>query len=111
MTDTRKRRILSLHLAGPADTPAVAPQEVTVKRFKTDDDETYKKRCASVAALGVRWLRHPAYTFQPIQSVHRDVWFPAHLLFWERVHVAAALDRAKNPACQRAASVRAALGD
>jgi hypothetical protein len=26
--DTRKRRILSLHLAGPADTPAVAPQEV-----------------------------------------------------------------------------------
>jgi hypothetical protein len=105
--DTRKRRAI-LHVASAADTPVAPPQ---VRRLEWEDEVTYAKRCASIAFLGVRWLRHPAYQFQPIQSVHRDVWFPAHLLLWERVHVAAALDRARNPAACRAASVRAALGD
>jgi hypothetical protein len=106
--DTRKRRVLSLHVAGPADTP-VAPQEV--RRLEWEDEVTYAKRCKSIALLGTRYLKHPAYVFQPLHSVHADIWLPAHRLWWERVHVAAALDRAKNPACQRAASVRAALGD
>jgi hypothetical protein len=104
--DTRKRK--TLHLATPADTLVAPPQ---VRRLEWEDDQTYAKRCASIAALGDKWVRHPAYQFQPIQSVHRDVWLPAHLLLWERVHVAAALDRARNPAARRAASVRAALGD
>jgi hypothetical protein len=109
MTDTRKRRILSLHLAGPADTPAVAPQEV--RRLEFESDKHYEKRCAMVAWLGPKWLRHSEYVFRPLNSTNPEIWKPAHALWWERVHVAAALDRAKNPAAIRAASVRAALGD
>jgi hypothetical protein len=97
-------KLRPLHVASEQD----APLEVT--RFKGESDLHFEKRCASIRALGPRWLNHPDYVFQPRHSINPEVWLPARLLFIERVRAAAAESRARNAAHARTVAVRNALG-
>jgi hypothetical protein len=97
-------RRATLHLARPADAP------IEIKRFEGESDKHYQDRCAAIRALGVRWLRHPEYRFQQLHSTNAVIWKAAHAQWWQQVHDAAARDRERNPAFQRAQAVRAAMG-
>jgi hypothetical protein len=87
-----------------------APQIHPVRRLPHESDWHFEQRSASIRHLGTNWVRHPAYVFRPIHSVNPEVWKPAHMLWWERVHAAAAADRARNPAHKRSLAMRTALG-
>jgi hypothetical protein len=93
-----------IRLEGSAAAPA------TVHQLEHESDWQFKKRTASIRALGPRWLRHPAYRFSPLHSVNPEVWQPAHRAFWETVHAVAAADRARNQAFIRAQRVVVAVG-
>lgn len=94
----------TLHLARESDAP------LPVLQLEHESDEHYAKRCGAIRALGVRWVRHPAYVFTSLHSTNPDLWQPAHRAMWQVVHERAAADRARNPAAQRTQAIRQLIG-
>ena len=58
---------------------------------------------AAIKRLGVKWLRHPAYRYDP------QTYGPARAAFLACIAKTAAADRARNPAYIRQAAVNKAL--
>ncbi len=86
-----------------------AKPQLEIKRYDGESDSHYERRCASIRALGERWLRHPAYVFQPRHSVHTNVWAAARQDFLAEISDRARADRLRNIAHQDAERARAAL--
>lgn len=101
MTASRNRR--TLHLARPEDA-------LEVRRLPHESEDHFAKRCASIRALGVLWVQHQSYVFDPRHSTNPEVWKSAHAAWWKQVHEAAAKARARNPAYLRSQSVIDAMG-
>lgn len=100
-----KRETLSLKLIRPeAATPPI-------RRLEHESDWHYATRCRSIRLLGDRWIKHPAYTFTPRHSNCPELWAQARAQFLAQISLAAADDRARNPAFKRAQRVRAVLGE
>lgn len=67
------------------------------------------KRADARAYLGARWVKHPAYQFDPRHSNNPDLYVSARQRFLQSVTSAARRDREANPAFIRAEHIRAAL--
>lgn len=91
----------------PVAQPAL--EQLHVRKLQWESDAHYLRRVVAIRALGVRWVRHPAYQFDARHSTNLDLWAAAREPYAE-VARAAAADRARNPAYLRADAVRAVLG-
>jgi len=80
------------------------------RRIECEPLEIHEARCAAVKKLGVKWVMHPAYTFNPRHSNDPEVYGPARAQFLAAISHAAASDRRRNPAFQQAERVRAVIG-
>lgn len=82
----------------------------TPRRIECEPLEIHEARCAAVKRLGVKWVMHPAYVFDPRHSNDPEVYGPARAQFLAAISHAAASDRRRNPAFQQAERVRAVIG-
>lgn len=55
---------------------------------------------------GAKLIGHPGYRFNPRHSNNPDIYIPARQGFIDKILAAAKRDREKNPAFQRAESIR-----
>jgi len=95
----RRETLHLIHAAPPA----------LVERLPDESDAQYERRSAAIARLGVNWVRHPHYVFNPRHSVNPEVWKPARATFLAGIAAEAARDRARNPMFQTAERVRRAV--
>ncbi len=82
----------------------------TPRRIECEPLEIHEARCAAVKKLGVKWVMHPAYVFDPRHSNDPEVYGPARAQFLAAIGHAAASDRRANKMFQKAEDVRAAIG-
>lgn len=83
-----------------------AQPQLEVRRLDGESDDHYEKRCASIRALGVRWLGHPAYVFHPRHSVYANVYRPARKPFLDAIKVRQAGPHQQRGPPRRRASAR-----
>lgn len=95
-----KRETLKL-IRQPELTPAI-------RRLEFESDWHFAARCRSIRLLGSRWVKHPAYTFQPRHSNSPELSQQGRAQYLAQIALAAHADRARNPAFQRAERFRAA---
>lgn len=80
------------------------------RRVEAEPIAVHEARVAAVKRLGSKWVRHPAYRFDPRHSNNPEVYGPARAAYLACIAKAAAADRARNPAFRRAEELRAVLG-
>ena len=80
------------------------------RRIESEPMEVHEARIAAIKRLGVKWLRHPAYRYDPRHSNDPEVYGPARAQFLAAIGYAAAADRRANKMFQKAEDVRAAIG-
>lgn len=78
-------------------------------RIESEPLEIHDARIAAIKRLGVKWLRHPAYRYDPRHSNDPQTYGPARAAFLACIAKTAAADRARNPAYIRQAAVNKAL--
>lgn len=79
------------------------------RRIESEPMEVHEARIAAIKRLGVKWLRHPAYRYDPRHSNDPQTYGPARAAFLACIAKTAAADRARNPAYIRQAAVNKAL--
>lgn len=79
------------------------------RRIESEPLEIHDARIAAIRRLGVRWVMHPAYTFNPRHSNNPEVYRPARAEFLAGIAKAAAADRAHNRMHQTQLAVNKAL--
>ena len=79
------------------------------RRIESEPLEIHDARIATIRRLGVRWVMHPAYTFNPRHSNNPEVYRPARAEFLAGIAKAAAADRAHNRMHQTQLAVNKAL--
>ena len=79
------------------------------RRIESEPLEVHDKRVAAIKRLGVKWLRHPAYRYDPRHSNDPQTYGPARAAFLACIAKTAAADRARNPAHLRQVAVNKAL--
>lgn len=79
------------------------------RRIESEPLEIHDARIAAIRRLGVRWVMHPAYTFNPRHSNNPEVYRPARADFLAGIAKAAAADRARNRMHQTQLAVNKAL--
>lgn len=78
-------------------------------RIESEPLEIHDARMAAIKRLGPRWLRHPAYVYDPRHSNDPQTYGPARAAFLACIAKTAAADRARNPAYLRQVAVNKAL--
>jgi hypothetical protein len=73
------------------------------RRIESEPMEVHEARIAAIKRLGVKWLRHPAYRYDP------QTYGPARAAFLACIAKTAAADRARNPSYLRQVAVNKAL--
>lgn len=79
------------------------------RRIESEPLEIHDARIAAIKRLGVKWLGHPSYRFDPRHSNNPEVYGPARAAFLACIAKTAAADRARNPAYIRQAAINKAL--
>ena len=79
------------------------------RRIESEPMEVHEARLAAIKRLGHRWLRHPAYVYDPRHSNDPQTYGPARAAFLACIAKTAAADRARNPAHLRQVAVNKAL--
>jgi len=79
------------------------------RRIESEPMEVHEARIAAIKRLGVKWLRHPAYRYDPRHSNDPQTYGPARAAFLACIAKTAAADRARNPAHLRQVAVNKAL--
>lgn len=79
-------------------------------RIGAEAIQVHEARIAAIKALGRKWVKHPAYQFDPRHSNDPEIYIQARAGHLQQVADLAAAARAKNPLFQRAERVRAAVG-
>ena len=78
-------------------------------RIESEPLEIHDARMAAIKHLGVRWVRHPSYVFNPRHSNDPQIYCPARDAFLACIAKTAAADRARNPAYIKQAKYNKAL--
>ena len=78
-------------------------------RIESEPLEIHDARMAAIKRLGVKWLRHPAYRYDPRHSNDPQTYGPARAAFLACIAKTAAADRARNPSFIRQQAVNKAL--
>lgn len=79
------------------------------RRIESEPMEVHEARLAAIKRLGHRWLRHPAYVYDPRHSNDPQTYGPARAAFLACIAKTAAADRARNPSFIRQQAVNKAL--
>jgi len=79
------------------------------RRIESEPMEVHEARIAAIKRLGVKWLRHPAYRYDPRHSNDPQTYGPARAAFLACIAKTAAADRARNPSYLRQVAVNKAL--